>query len=88
MKNIQPLFDQVLLAEDKPSSKTASGIYVEGNLGDSLTYTVLAIGEDVKKVKIGDKTFVKFDASSQIIKIDGKQRVLVPEDKISAIISE
>jgi len=87
MKDVFPMFDQILLAEDKAARVTAGGIELLGGTGDTPTYSVLQVGSDVKKVSVGNKVYVKFDANSFIIKRDGLQRVLVPEDRILAVVS-
>jgi co-chaperonin GroES (HSP10) len=88
MNKIFPMFEQILLAEDRPTGVTASGIVVEGNLGNTPTYTVVAVGSDVKKIAVGNKAYVKFGAESFIVKVDGVQRVLVPESSIVAVVGK
>ena len=55
-EDIAPLWDIVLIQADKPREKTASGLLlVEEWKTLPPTGTVLAIGPDVKTVKVGDR---------------------------------
>lgn len=85
--NVLPLKDKVLVAENKKENTTASGIVIEGagGLGESKTGTVLAVGPDVKDVKVGDVIYLEWN-KAQIVTIDGAQRVMVKEENIVAVV--
>jgi len=55
--NFQPLGDRLLVKVEEPVTKTASGIIIPDNASKEkpTQAEVIAIGEDVKHVKIGDK---------------------------------
>lgn len=85
--NVLPLKDKVLVAENKKENTTASGIVIEGagGLGESKTGTVLAVGPDVKDVKVGDVIYLEWN-KAQVVTIDGAQRVMVKEENIVAVV--
>ena len=85
--NVLPLKDKVLVAENKKENTTASGIIIEGagGLGESKTGTVLAIGPDVKDVKVGDVIYLEWN-KAQVVTIDGAQRVMIKEENIVAVV--
>jgi chaperonin GroES len=84
---VLPLKDKVLVAENKKENTTASGIVIEGagGLGESKTGTVLAIGPDVKDVKVGDVIYLEWN-KAQVVTIDGNQRVMIKEENIVAVV--
>ena len=85
--DIFPLYDKILVEEDKQSSTTAGGIIIEGYKGESKTYTVLAIGEECKRIKVGNKIF--FDLTKcNIVVVAGKHYALVSECNVLAVIVE
>ncbi len=84
--NVFPLGDRVLVAEEKAESVSAMGIIIEGGTGDSKTCKVLSVGPEVKNITEGERVFVDW-SKGLIIKIDGAQRVLVPESAIVAIVT-
>jgi chaperonin GroES len=84
--NVLPLKDKVLVAENRKENTTASGIVIEGvgGLGESKTGTVLAIGPDVKDVKVGNVIYLEWN-KAQVVTIDGAQRVMIKEENIVAV---
>jgi chaperonin GroES len=85
--NVLPMKDKVLVAENKRENTTSSGIVIEGasGLGESKTGTVLAIGPDVKDVKVGDTIYLEWN-KAQVVTIDGSQRVIIKEENIVAVV--
>jgi len=85
--NVLPLKDKVFVAENRKENTTASGIVIEGagGLGESKTGTVLAIGPDVKDVKVGDVIYLEWN-KAQVVTIDGAQRVMIKEENIVAVV--
>jgi chaperonin GroES len=85
--NVVPMKDKVLVAENKRENTTSSGIVIEGasGLGESKTGTVLAIGSDVKDVKVGDVIYLEWN-KAQVVTIDGSQRVIIKEENIVAVV--
>lgn len=86
---LQPLKDKVLIDPEGKKTETESGLYtgaysVEGSLRRG---TVLAIGDRVREVKVGDKVAYEVFVGS-IIKRDGKEYALIHEAEIIGIINE
>jgi chaperonin GroES len=82
---IQPLFDKVLIQPEKAEEKTASGIYIpdtakqdKPQLGE-----IMAIGEKVNTVKIGQKVvFPKYGPVE--LTLGGQEYLIVKEEDILA----
>ena len=87
MTTLQPLKDQVLVAENKRKTTTASGIILEGGTGESRSGTVIAVGPKVEDVKVGDVIYLLWN-KSQVVVVDGAQRVLIKEEDIVAVVKE
>ena len=85
--NIVPMNDRVLVAENKKENKTESGIILEGarGVGDTAKATVLAIGPDVKEVKVSDVILIDW-AKASPVKIGDVQRAMIKEEHIIAVV--
>ena len=83
---VKPLAKNVLVGENKRENTTASGLIVQGaeGLGESRSGTVLAIGPDVKEVKVGDTVYLMWN-KAKVVTVDGAQRVIVDEEFIVAV---
>lgn len=86
--NIFPLGSRVLVAEEKVEKTTSFGIVIEGNAGDSRVFKVIAKGPDVwRGIEIGQRVFI--DAvKGQVVSSEGKQRILLPVDGVTAIVTD
>ena len=79
---IQPRGEYVLVQQEKAATKTASGLYLpEGAKEKPKTAKVLAIGNDVKDIKVGDRV-VYGGYSNEDIKIDGEEYILVKLENV------
>ena len=78
--------DRVLVAENKKEQTTASGIVIEGTrgTGDTAKATVLAIGPEVKDVKVGDVVLLDW-AKASPVKVGDIQRAMIKEENIIAV---
>lgn len=86
--NIFPLGSRVLVAEEKVEKTTSFGIIIDGNAGDSRVFQVVAKGPDVwRGIEVGQRVFID-SSKGQIVSSDGKQRILLPVDGITAIITD
>jgi chaperonin GroES len=87
--NIVPMNDRVLVAENKRENKTESGIILEGTRGTAETAkaTVLAIGPDVKEVKVGDVILIDW-AKASPVKIGDVQRAMIKEEFIIGVFGD
>ena len=86
---VNPLRKNVLVAENKRENTTDSGIVIEGaeGLGESKTGKVLAIGDEVTDVKVGDTIYLMWN-KAKLVKIDGAQRVIISQDDIVAVLED
>jgi chaperonin GroES len=86
MTTIVPMNDRVLVAENKRENKTESGIILEGarSLAETAKATVLAIGKDVKDVKVGDVVLLDWSKASPV-KVDDVQRAMIKEEFIIGV---
>lgn len=84
--NIKPLKDRLLVAENKTETTTESGIILEGanSVRESKKATVLAIGPDVKEVKVGDVILLEWH-KAQVVKVGDAQRAMIKEEEVVAI---
>lgn len=79
---IKPLKDRVVAVKKEAQSKTASGLYLPDAAKEkSVLATVLAVGSEVKEVKVGDNIVYK-EYSTTELKIDGKQYMIIKEEDI------
>ncbi|HMT03434.1 MAG TPA: co-chaperone GroES [Burkholderiales bacterium] len=96
MASIKPLHDRVVIERVEAEEKTASGIVLPGSAAEKPdTGIVVAIGSGkvsdngsiiAMNVKVGDKViFAKY--SGQVVKLDGKELLVMREDDIFGIIS-
>lgn len=81
---IKPLADRVVAVREAAATKTASGIYLPDNAKEKPTLaTVVAIGSEIKEVKVGDKIVYKEYGATEL-KIDGTEYLIVKEEDILA----
>lgn len=84
--NIQPLGDYVVAQTEEPVTKTASGLYLPDKAAEKPQVAkVIAIGQDVKQLKVGDRIIHKSFTSTEV-KIDNVDYLLVKEEDILATI--
>ena len=83
---IQPLSDYVVCQSEAAQSKTASGLYLPDNAQEKpKTAKVLAIGKNVKQIKVGDKVLYK-SYSTTDVKLGSEEYILVKEEDILATV--
>ena len=79
---IKPLGDRVVAAREKAPEKTASGLYLPEDAKEKpVAATVLAVGPDVKHVKVSDKILYK-EYSTTEVKINDTDYLIVREEDI------
>lgn len=83
---LTPLKDRILVAENNSETKTESGIILEGanSVRESKRATVLAIGPDVKDVKVGDVILLEWNKAS-VVKVGDAQRAMIKEENVVAV---
>lgn len=84
---LKPLADRIVAVKEEAQTKTAAGLYLPDSAKEkSAIAKVLAVGADVKEVKVGDKIIYK-EYSITEVKVDGKQYLLVREEDVLAKIA-
>lgn len=87
---VQPLGENVLIRLESKEKKTASGLYLPENAAGERGQqgTVVAVGSDKEiKVKKGDTVIFKRYGTSEELKIDGVDHVLLASKDVLAIVS-
>jgi chaperonin GroES len=83
---LQPLADYVVTVADAAETKTSSGLYLPDNATEKpKTAKVVAIGPNVKQVKVGDRIVYK-GYSTTDIKVNKEEYILVKEEDILAVV--
>ena len=83
---LQPLGDYVVAEAEAAETKTASGLYVPQAAAEKPgTAKILAVGTDVKHVKVGDRIVYK-SYSNTDVKVGGTSYVLIKEEDILATV--
>ncbi len=84
--NIQPLADRIVIEQMESEETTASGIILPDSAKEKPSEgKVLAVGTEVKEVKVGDKVLYSKYGPSEV-KVDGKDLMIVKEEDILAIL--
>jgi chaperonin GroES len=79
---ITPLAGRVVAVREEAQTKTASGIFLPDSSKEKpVIARVVAIGPDVKSLKIGDKIIYK-EYSTTDIKIDRSEYLIVGEEDV------
>lgn len=87
---ITPLRDFVVcVREEKKDLKTKSGILIAPTVSDEdSSLRVVAVGKDVKQVKLGDKVIIKsYSGTDAKLEFGGEQYQLVKEEDIIATVN-
>jgi chaperonin GroES len=83
---IKPLADRVVAVREEVQTKTASGLYLPDNAKEKpVVAKVVAVGPDVKSLKIGDKIVYK-EYSTTDLKINDKEYLIVKEEDVLATV--
>ena len=82
---LKPLDDRVVAIREEAATKTNSGLYLPaGKKEKSQIAKVVAVGSNVKEVKVDDHIVVR-EYSTTDIKVDGVEYIIVKEEDILAI---
>lgn len=85
--NIQPMAEYVVVQAEEAQTKTASGLYLPGNAQEKpKTAKVVAIGSDVKEVKVGDRIIYKNEYEATNVKSGKDEFTLVFKKNIIATV--
>ncbi|MBT3280785.1 MAG: co-chaperone GroES [Campylobacteraceae bacterium] len=82
-----PLGDRVLLKVQEVETQTASGIYIPDNASKEkpTQAQVVAIGNDVKLVNVGDKVVYTKFARSASVTLDGNEYLVMETAEILGV---
>ena len=82
-----PLNKRILAAELKKERKSESGIILEGvsSMKGTAAAKVLAVGPDVKSVKVGDEIYLDW-TKTRLVVINNAQRVILDEEDVLALV--
>lgn len=84
--NLQPLADRIVLEQLEAEEKTASGIVLPDSAKEKPKVAkVLAVGKDVKEVKVGDTVLYKSYGPDEV-KVEGKEYLIGKEEDLLAIV--
>lgn len=85
---IRPLKDNVLIAQIKSENATASGIVLSvGNLGETKTAVVLAVGPEATGVEVDDVIIPEWSNAS-VVTVDGNARMMIKSDDIMMVLDK
>ncbi|MFQ6010883.1 MAG: co-chaperone GroES [Nitrososphaerales archaeon] len=85
-RKVQPLFNRVLIKRQEAAETTEGGLIVpEAAKELPLEGTVIAVGEDVRKVKAHDEVMFSKYAGTEV-EIDDEKLLLLSEEDILAIV--
>lgn len=83
---IQPLADYVVAQSEEPETKTASGLYLPEKAAEKPKVAkVLAVGKDVKQIKVGDRIVYKSYSTTEV-KMGSEEYILVKEEDVLATV--
>lgn len=83
---IVPLSEYVVAQAEEASNQTASGLYLPDNATEKpKTAKIVAVGNKVSDVKVGDRIIYKSYSSTEI-KIDGQEYLIVKAEDILATV--
>jgi len=83
---IQPLADYVVAQTEEAATKTASGLYLPGGAQEKpKVANVVAVGKEVKSIKVGDRIIYKSYAQTEV-KLDAVEYLLVKEEDVLATV--
>lgn len=84
---VKPLKDRIVAVKEEPQTKTASGLYLpEAAKEKPAEAKVVAVGEDVTEVKVGDKIIYK-EYTNTTVKIGTDEYQIVNEEDVLATVA-
>jgi len=85
---VQPLPDYVVAVAEEAQTKTASGIYLPGGAAEKPKVAkVVAIGEAVSGIQVGDRILYKNEYEATNVKVDGEAYIIVFKQNIIATVN-
>ena len=87
MTTINPIKNNLYIAQNKKEDTTEMGIIISNGLGNTASAYVLAVGPDVTECKVGDTVYVDWSKSYPVT-IDGVQRAMIKIDHVIAVVED
>ena len=86
--SIKPLADRIVAVREEAESKTASGLYLPDAAKEKpVLAKVVAVGKEVKEVKVGDRIVYKEYAPTEL-KTNGQEYLILKEEDVLATIAK
>lgn len=83
---LQPLGDRIIAEREEAEAKTPTGLYLPASSKEkSQIAKVVAVGKDVKDVKVDDRIVVR-EYSATDIKVNETKFMIVKEEDVLAIV--
>jgi len=82
---MRPLGVFIILKQDKPEEQTKSGILITNVVDKPTTAVIIAIGDEVTKVKVSEKVLFKKYAPDEIKHNDEDYLIISQQDIIAVI---
>lgn len=83
---IKPLADRIVAVREEVQTKTASGLFLPDNAKEKpVIAKVIAVGPDVKALKLNDKIVYK-EYSTTELKINDTEYLIVKEEDVLATV--
>lgn len=75
---IQPMAEYVVVQTEEAANKTASGLYLPDSAKEKPKVAkVVATGEAVKGIKVGDKVIYQNEYEATTVKVEGAEYIIV-----------
>ncbi|HET9411500.1 MAG TPA: co-chaperone GroES [Candidatus Saccharimonadales bacterium] len=88
MSQIKPLADRLVAIREEAQTKTASGLYLPDAAKEKpVIAKVVAVGKEVKEVKVGDRIVYKEYAPTEL-KTNGEEYLILKEEDVLATLSK
>ena len=83
---LRPMGDYIVAENEASQEKTASGLYLPEKAQEKpKTAKVLAVGANVKELKVGDRIVYKSYSTTEV-KVESKEYILVKEEDVLATV--
>lgn len=83
---IKPLADRVVAVRQEPATQTASGLYLPDANERPVDAEIIAVGPDVKHLKLGDRIIMKEYTGTELEYGGQKYTVIKEEDVLATVI--
>ncbi len=84
---VKPLAEYVVVVAEEAPTKTSSGLYLPPSASEKPRVAkIVAIGTQVKDVKVGDRVLYKNEYEAVTVKLDGESFTVVNSQNLIAVI--